>query len=58
MNFKRTSEAYVSKLYTADLLSCKQAAGESFADYYTRLKDLMDEVDLAQATLLPVLRCR
>ncbi|XP_064116655.1 uncharacterized protein K02A2.6-like [Macrobrachium nipponense] len=29
-----------------ELLSCKQALGESFADYYARLKDLADEVDL------------
>ncbi|XP_064120305.1 uncharacterized protein LOC135224910 [Macrobrachium nipponense] len=29
-----------------ELLSCKQAVGESFADYYVRLKDLADEVDL------------
>ncbi|XP_068210313.1 uncharacterized protein [Palaemon carinicauda] len=29
-----------------EFLSCKQAVGESFADYYTRLKDLADEVDL------------
>ena len=29
-----------------ELLSCKQAAGESFTDFYARLKDLAAEVDL------------
>lgn len=29
-----------------ELLSCKQADGESFADYYARLKDLTAEVEL------------
>lgn len=36
----------LQKLYGAEFLSCKQAAGESFADYYARLKDLANEVDL------------
>ncbi|XP_068245365.1 uncharacterized protein [Palaemon carinicauda] len=29
-----------------ELLSCNQAVGESFTDYYARIKDLADEVDL------------
>lgn len=29
-----------------ELLSCKQATGESFSAFYSRLKDLADEVDL------------